>query len=54
MLGISWKDHNRNDFVHRTKARVGPQEKLIGAVRGRKLEWFGHITRHKSLTKMLL
>ena len=55
MLGVSWKDHMTNEFVHRAiKVRAGPhtqkkkqKKKLIGAVRRRKLAWFGDITRYK-------
>ena len=55
MLGILWKDRRTNESVHvAIKTRLGPQENLIGAVRRRKLAWFGHITRYKSLTKMVL
>ena len=55
ILGISWKDHKTTDFVHNTvKARAGPQESLVGLVRRRKLAWFGHITRHNGLAKMVL
>ena len=44
-----------NEFVHGAmKARVRPQENVVKVVTRRKLTWFGHITCHKSLTKMAL
>ena len=33
---------------------VGPQEPLLAAVKRRKLAWFGHVTRHNSLSKTIL
>ena len=33
---------------------VGPQEPLLETVKRRKLEWFGHVTRHDSLSKTIL
>ena len=51
MLGMSWKVHKTDEFVHGAiiiKARVGPQEKkLIGALRIRKLVWFTHHSPQK-------
>ena len=36
------------------KARIGQQENLVGTMKRKKLAWFRHITRHKSLTKVVL
>ena len=45
--------HKTNMFVFGLiQARVGQQQKMLGT-RG-KLAWFGHITRHKELAKMVL
>ncbi|GFR99641.1 endonuclease-reverse transcriptase [Elysia marginata] len=35
-------------------AYVGPQEPLLATVKRRKLAWFGHVTRHDSLSKTIL
>ena len=43
-----------NDLV-RSKINfpVGPQEPLLATVKRRKLAWFGHVTRHDSLSKTI-
>ena len=33
---------------------VGPPEPLLATVKRRKLAWFGHVTRHNSLSKTIL
>ena len=33
---------------------VGPQKALLEEVKRRKLDWFGHVTRHESLVKTVL
>ena len=37
--------------IRRINFLVGPQKPLLAAVRTRKLAWFGHVTRHDSLSK---
>ena len=32
---------------------VGPQEPLLADLKRRKLAWFGHLTRHNSLSKTI-
>ena len=33
---------------------MGPQQPLLATVKRRKLAWFGHVTRHDSLSKTIL
>ena len=37
-----------------TSALVGPQELLLATVKRQKLAWFGHVTRHDNLSKIIL
>ncbi len=55
LLRISYLEHKTNDWV-RSKINflVGPQEPLLATVKRRKLAWFGHVTRHNSLSKTIL
>ena len=55
LLYISYLEHKTNDWA-RSKINffVGPQEPLVATIRRRKLAWFGHVTRHKSLSKTML
>ena len=55
LLGISWKDHRTNEFVKdQIRSMDGPQEPLLTTVKKRKLKWYGHITRHNTLSKTIL
>ena len=55
LLGISWKEHKTNDYVHsQVKDMIGIQESLLSTVKRRKLAWFGHVTRHNNLSKTVL
>ncbi|GFR93520.1 retrovirus-related Pol polyprotein LINE-1 [Elysia marginata] len=55
LLRISYKDHVTNESVRElVVAYVGPQEPLLATVKRRKLAWFGHVTRHDSLSKTIL
>ncbi|GFS18977.1 endonuclease-reverse transcriptase [Elysia marginata] len=55
LLRISYKDHVTNESVREiVVACVGPQEPLLATVKRRKLAWFGHVTRHDSLSKTIL
>lgn len=55
LLGISWADKKTNDFVRNEVNRLaGQQAPLLSLVKGRKLSWFGHITRHNALPKTIL
>ena len=55
LLRISYKEHKTNEYVRSlVRTLVGPQEPLLATVKRRKLAWFGHVTRHDSLTKTIL
>ena len=55
LLRISYREHKTNTFVrNRVENLVGPQEPLLATVKRRKLAWFGHITRHESLSKTIM
>ncbi|GFS00135.1 endonuclease-reverse transcriptase [Elysia marginata] len=55
LLRISYKDHLTNESVRElVVAYVDPQEPLLATVKRRKLAWFGHVTRHDSLSKTIL
>ncbi|GFR76872.1 UDP-glucuronosyltransferase 2A1-like [Elysia marginata] len=48
-------NHVTNESVRElVVAYVGPQEPLLATVKRRKLAWFGHVTRHDSLSKTIL
>ena len=55
LLRISYLEHKTNDWVwSKINFCVGPQEPLLATVKRRKLAWFGHVTRHDSLSKTIL
>ena len=55
LLGISYREHKTNEYVLTTvRNLVGPQQPLLATVKRRKLAWFGHLTRHNSLSKTIL
>ncbi|GFR70754.1 retrovirus-related Pol polyprotein LINE-1 [Elysia marginata] len=55
LLRISHKDHVTSESVRELVVTyVGPQEPLLATVKRRKLAWFGHVTRHDSLSKTIL
>ena len=48
-------EHKTNDWVRsRINFSVGPEGLPLTTVRRRKLAWFGHVTRHDSLSKAIL
>ena len=51
-LSISYLEHKISDWV-RSKINflVGPHEPFLTTVKRWKLAWFGHVTRHDSLSK---
>ena len=52
-LRISYLQHKTNDWVRsKISFRVGPQEPLLAAVKGRKLAWLGYIKEGTSLTML--
>ena len=55
LLRISYLEHKTNDWVrNKINLLVGQQEPLLATVKRRKLAWFGHVTRHDSLSKTIL
>jgi len=50
-MRISYAEHVTNDEVLQ---RVGQGRALMGQVKSRKLEYFGHISRHNSLKKDIM
>ncbi|KAI8497134.1 hypothetical protein Bbelb_250830 [Branchiostoma belcheri] len=55
LLGISYHQHKTNEYVYQqVYSLVGPQEAVMSTVRRRKLQWFGHLTRHNNLAKTIL
>ena len=52
LVCISCLEHKTNDWVRREiNIPVSPQDLRLSSVTGRKLAWFGHATRHDSLSK---
>ena len=55
LLNISYREHKTNQYVwDLVESLVGPQEKLLATVKRRKLQWFGHVTRHDTLSRTIL
>ena len=55
ILNISYKEHKTNEYVwNEVISHVGKQEPLHTTIRKRKMKWFGHVTRHNSLSKTIL
>ena len=54
LLRISYLDRKTNNWVRSTiNFLVGQQEPLLATAKRRKLSWFGHVTRHDSLSKTI-
>ena len=55
LIHIFYLEHKTNDWVwSKFHFVVGPQEHLLATVKRRKFAWFGHVTRHDSLSKSTL
>ena len=55
ILKISYINHITNISVKQANTEAaGPQEPLLTTVKRRKLQWFGHTTRHNTLAKEIL
>ncbi|PIK45030.1 hypothetical protein BSL78_18122 [Apostichopus japonicus] len=55
LLRILYTDRKTNDYVRHTVGDLmGLYEPLLSTVNCRKLAWFGHVTRHDSLSKVIL
>ena len=54
ILNISYRDRKTNDYVRQKIEELeGKQERILQVVKRRKLQWYGHITRHDSLAKTI-
>ena len=52
---ISYLERKTNELVRaRVQSFVGPREPLLATVKRRKLQWFGHVTRHDPFSKTIL
>ena len=52
ILRISYKDHATNEEVRaKIQQAIGPHEDLLTIVKGRKLQWYGHVSRSSGLAK---
>ena len=48
-------EHKTNECMwSKSQLRLGPREPLLATVKKGKLAWFGHVTRHDSLSKTIL
>jgi hypothetical protein len=55
LLKFSYLDRKTNDFVRsEVYSLVGYQEPLLATIKRRKLAWFGHVTRHDTLSKTIM
>ena len=55
ILNISYKEHKTNDFVwNKVLSYDRKIEPLLSTIKRRKMKWFGHVTRHNSLSKTIL
>ena len=54
ILRISHKDHVANEEVRaKIQQAIGPHEDLLTIVKGRKLQWYGHLARSSGLAKTI-
>ena len=55
ILNISNKDYVTNEDVRaKIQQAIGPHEDLLTAVKRRKLQWYGHVSRSSGLAKTIL
>ena len=55
ILGISYRERKTNEHVwNQIMNHVNDIQPLLKIVKSRKLKWFGHVTRHDSLSKTIL
>ena len=55
LLRISYTEHKTNQFVRQlVTILAGMQEPFLATVKRWKLAWYGHISRHDSLSKTIL
>ena len=52
---ISYKDDATNEEVRaKIQQAIGPHEDFLAIVKGRKLQWYGHVSRSSGLAKTIL
>ena len=55
ILHISYRDHVTNEEVRvKIQQAIGPHEDLLTIVKGRKLQWYGHVSRSSGLARTIL
>ena len=55
ILRISYKDHVTNEVVRaKIQHAIGPHGDLLTIVKGRKLQWYGHVSRSLGLAETIL
>ena len=55
ILHISYNDHVANEEVRaKIQQATGPHKDFLTMVRGRKLQWYGHVSRSSGLAKTIL
>ena len=55
LLRVSYKDHISNDIIReQITQHIGPHKDLLSTVKERKLKWFGHVTRRKSIANTIM
>ena len=55
LIRVSHLEHKTKDLVQsKINFLVGPQEPFLATAKGWKLAWFRHVTRHYSLSKIIL
>ncbi len=55
LLRISYTEHKTNEFVRQqVTTYVGSQEPFLAIIKRCKLTWYGHVTCHDSLAKIIL
>ena len=55
LLCITYKEGKTNIFFkNKINTLIGTFEPLLQTIRRRKLKWFGHTSRHNSITKIIL
>ena len=55
ILCISYTEHTTNEQVRNIITQtIGLHEDLLSTVKRRKLQWYGHVSRHDSIAKTIL
>ena len=55
VLGVAWTERKTNKFVRwQVELAAGTQELLLATAKRRKLQWYGHVTRHSTMATTIL